>query len=190
MQEDRRDTARRRRHPFGAGQPPQHQHHRELAVVGRDQLAHDLEHRRQPGERERHRPGEHVRADGVQPEIEPGDDSEVPTAAARPPQQVRVVGVDLRAAQLREVEHEPVVADRQARDVVAAAAHGDAQVPRAGEREPCHDVGGPGAAHDRGRAPVDRGVPDGAGGVVAGVHGRDHLPGDGAEGARANLKGG
>ena len=56
-----------------------------------------------------------------------------------------------------------------ARDRMAAAPHRDVQVVLARQRESGHDVGGAGAARDERRPPVDGGVEDAPGVVVAGV---------------------
>ncbi len=77
------------------------------------------------------------------------------------------VGIDLHRFHRRQVDHEPALADGIARDVVAAAAHGQEQivVPRKAHRQ--RDVGRAGTAGDQRRAAIDHGVPDGAGLVVA-----------------------
>ena len=62
--------------------------------------------------------------------------------------------VDANAAHRREVDHDPVVARREARDAVAAAAYGDREVVAARETDRRDHVGGAGAADDeRGRRP-------------------------------------
>jgi hypothetical protein len=48
--------------------------------------------------------------------------------------------VDADGAQEREIDHQPAVADRVARDVVSAAAHGQQQVVVAGEGDAAQDV--------------------------------------------------
>ena len=70
-----------------------------------------------------------------------------------------------------QVDHQTAVADRVAGDAVPAAAHRQRQV--VGRREPHRrgDVGGVGAAGDKGRSPVDRGIPEAAGRVVTVVIG-------------------
>ena len=69
----------------------------------------------------------------------------------------------------RQVDHQPVVADRVAGDVVAAAAHGEQEVVVGRESDGVLNVGRAGAAGDQRRAPVDHGVPDRPRLVVAGV---------------------
>ena len=63
----------------------------------------------------------------------------------------------------------PAVADRQPREAVAAAAHGDRQPALLGEANRRTHVRDAGAARDQRRTAVDRAVPDPPVGVVAGV---------------------
>jgi hypothetical protein len=79
--------------------------------------------------------------------------------------------VDPDALHGRQVDHEATVAHGAAGDVVAAAPHGHEHVVLAREAHGGQDVGDAGAARDERRAPVDHGVVDGAGRVVAGVAG-------------------
>src|SRR5262249_59024034 len=90
-------------------------------------------------------------------------------------------GIHGDGAHRREIDHDPVVADRGAGHVVASASHGDLEVAVAGEPYRCGHVGDTAAAGDQPGAPVDRAVPHGAGVVVSIVAGGDHLapePGD------------
>ena len=82
---------------------------------------------------------------------------------------VRRRRVDDDGAHLGEVDHQAVVAERPAGDVVAAAAHRDEDVVGAGEVDGGDHVGRVAAADDQAGVAVDRGVPDPAGGVVVGV---------------------
>ena len=79
-----------------------------------------------------------------------------------------------------------------ARDVVAAAAHGDRQAVLARRRTTAATTSAvPPAADDDGGPAVDHRVPDGAGGVVAGVAGDQDLAVDrapqGVDGAREGV---
>ena len=64
------------------------------------------------------------------------------SASSEPPPHAgdALLGIDLDAAQPREVDDDPVVAGREARDAVAAAPDGDDQVLLAGEAERGDDV--------------------------------------------------
>ena len=75
----------------------------------------------------------------------------------------------------REVDDEAAVADGVAGDVVAAAADRHEQLVLAGEGDRGDDVGAPGAAGDQGRAAIDHGIEDLAGGVVVRVAGAQQL---------------
>ena len=88
------------------------------------------------------------------------------------------LGVDDHAAHVGEVDDEPVVAERPAGDVVAAAAHRDQQVVVAGEAHGADHVGDAAAADDQPGPAVDRGVPDRAGDVVARILGQDRAAGE------------
>ncbi len=85
-------------------------------------------------------------------------------------------GVDPDARHGREVDDEPAVAGAEAGAVVAAAADREEEAAVAGEADGGDDVAGVGAAGDEGGAPVDHGVEDGAGPVVARIAGLDQLP--------------
>ena len=84
-------------------------------------------------------------------------------------------GVQLDRAHRRQVDHEAVVVDAQARDAVAAAADGDREVALAGEPERGGHVGGARGAGDQRGPAVDRAVPDLAGLVVVVVAGAQQL---------------
>ena len=79
--------------------------------------------------------------------------------------------IDPHAAHRREIDHHAVVADRVARDVVAATADRDRQVVLAGERDRVEHIVRAPAADDHGRAAVDHRVPHRASGVVGLVAG-------------------
>ena len=82
-------------------------------------------------------------------------------------------GIHLDRAQLREVDHEPVVADAVAGRVVTASAHCDLELVRAREVECGRDVARAGAARDDRGPAVDERVEAAARGVVPGVGGAD-----------------
>src|SRR5688572_26835146 len=84
-----------------------------------------------------------------------------------------VGGIDPHAPHRREVDDDPVVANRGARHVVASAPYGDLQIVVAGETHGGGHVGGPDASGDQARAPVDGTVPHCTGSVVVGVVGAD-----------------
>ena len=79
------------------------------------------------------------------------------------------LGVDAHAVHRPQVDLEAAVDDGVARDRMAAAPHRDVQVVLARKRESGHDIGGAGTARDERRPPVDGGVEDAPGVVVAGV---------------------
>ena len=79
------------------------------------------------------------------------------------------LGVDLGAAQAREVDHDPAVARGEARDAVTAAPHGDDQLLLAGEPDGRGDVVGARRPDDQAGPAVDHAVPDHPRGVVAGI---------------------
>src|SRR5581483_3280640 len=83
--------------------------------------------------------------------------------------------VDRDLAHPAEVDHQPALADRVAAEVVAAAAHRDLQSLLTAEPDRGGDLGGAGAARDRGRVAIDVTVPDRAGRVIFRVGRRDHL---------------
>ena len=120
----------------------------------------------------------------------------IPAGAARPnacvarvelpEQRARLRGgrarlrIDADAVQLRHVDHDPAVADREAGEAVAAAAHRERQTRLLREPDRRDHVVGPRAARDQRRVAVDRPVPDLAVLVVAGVAGLDQLAAEGA----------
>ena len=61
-------------------------------------------------------------------------------------------GINQDGAHRREVDHDPVVADRGAGHVVAPASYGDVEVAVAGEAHRCGHVGGAAAAGDQSEA--------------------------------------
>ena len=84
--------------------------------------------------------------------------------------------IQANLVQPREIDHDPAVAGREARNAVTAAADGDGQVVAAREADGRDHVGRTGAADDkRGSAMVVVAVPDAAGLGVALVVGRDDL---------------
>ena len=83
--------------------------------------------------------------------------------------------IDVGAAHPREVDHDAVVAGREAGDAVAAAPNGDDQLLLTGEAECRDDVVGARRPHDQRRPAVDHAVPDRARCVVAWVVGADDL---------------
>jgi hypothetical protein len=87
-------------------------------------------------------------------------------------------GVDAHAVHPRQVDHDPVVAGREAGDAVAAAADRDRELLLAGEADRSGDVGCARGAGDELRVAVDHPVPDDACLVVAGVVAADDLPGE------------
>ncbi len=85
--------------------------------------------------------------------------------------------VHAHAVHGREVDHHAVVAGREARDAVAAAADGDRQVVAPCKADGCDHVGRAGAADDERRpVAVVGAVPDATGFLVARVGRGDHLP--------------
>jgi hypothetical protein len=81
-------------------------------------------------------------------------------------------GVDDDGLHQREVDHEAVVDDRAACDVVAAASDGDGEVMLLGESHGILHVGDAEAANDYGRVLVDGSVVNLSRGVVAVVAGQ------------------
>ena len=84
-------------------------------------------------------------------------------------------GIDRDGAHRREVDHDPVVADRGAGHVVAPASYGDLEAMVAGEAHRSGHVGGAAAAGDQSGSSVDGAVPYGAGVVVPTVVRGDHV---------------
>ena len=87
------------------------------------------------------------------------------------------VSVDLDRAQLREIDHEPVLDDAMAGRIVPASAHGDVELVLSGERECGCDILGACAAHDHGRPAIDERVEAAARSVVLRIRGHDHRAG-------------
>ncbi len=103
-------------------------------------------------------------------------------------------GVDRHAAHEREVDHQAAVADGEAGDVVAAAAHRDQELMVARAKRTAGTTSAvPSAAHDQARAPVDHRVPDPARLVVVGVlraeHGAAESAPEGLQDLRRDLHG-
>src|SRR5262249_17306482 len=98
------------------------------------------------------------------------------TSAQVQPPSTRTVrrGINPDLAQAGEVDDDAAVTDGPSGDVVAAATDRQEQVVLPREIHRVDHVGDTGAADDQGRAPVDHGVVDLAGRVVAGVAGPDH----------------
>jgi len=84
-------------------------------------------------------------------------------------------GVYADALHGREVQHQPAVAHRLARDAVPAAADGERQVVGAGKLDPSHHVGHARTSDDQGGATVHHAVEDRPSGVVAVVLGTYRL---------------
>ena len=78
-------------------------------------------------------------------------------------------GVHFDLAKFRVVDHQPAVAERTARDVVARPAHGNEQVMRSGKVDARRCVVGARALHDQAGTLVDHGIPYGPDLVVVGV---------------------
>ena len=92
----------------------------------------------------------------------------------------RPVGqVDPHALHQRQVDHQPVVAHRQAREAVAAAPDRHGEPDPAGEADGVDDVRHAGAAGDQRRVPVDRPVPHPPVLFVAGIARTDQLAAEG-----------
>jgi hypothetical protein len=86
------------------------------------------------------------------------------------------VRVHLDALHQREVDHEAVVADGIARDVVPAPSDRDEQVVLARELDGLDDIFRRRAARDQRGSAVDHGIPDLAHRVVARVARKKHTP--------------
>jgi hypothetical protein len=86
------------------------------------------------------------------------------------------IRIHLDIAHRREIDHQAVIAERPAANIVAAATHCQQDVVVAAERDRFDHVVGAGAARDEARVPVDAGVPNAAGDLVVRVPGRDRLP--------------
>ena len=74
-----------------------------------------------------------------------------------------------------EIDHDPVVADRVAGDIVAAAPNRDRVIVTAGKRQGVGDVAAASALRDQRGFAIDHGVPDRAGLVVAGAAREQHV---------------
>ena len=83
--------------------------------------------------------------------------------------------IDRGATHPREVDHDAVVAGREAGDAVAAAPNGDDELLLTGETERRDDVVGARRPHDHRRPTVDHAVPDRARRVVVRVAGAHDL---------------
>ena len=75
-------------------------------------------------------------------------------------------GIEVHSLHRREIDDEAIVAERLARDVVAAAAHGDEEIVPPRELERVLDVGYSLAPDDEGRVLVDHRVEDRPGRIV------------------------
>ncbi len=84
--------------------------------------------------------------------------------------------IDAHRFHRRQVDHQSVIADGAARDVVSTAAHREQQVVVAREGHRAADVGDSRAANDRCRATVDHRIPYAARFVETGVARQQHLP--------------
>ncbi len=84
--------------------------------------------------------------------------------------------VDPEALHRGQIDDDSAIARRRAGHVVAAAAHGDDELPLAREPHGGPDVGDPSTACDEGGAAVDGPVPDAAGGFVRPIACADQLP--------------
>jgi hypothetical protein len=94
--------------------------------------------------------------------------------------------IDLDALHRRQIDHEPAIAHRRSRNVVAAAPHRCQYLVRDGETDRLEHVGSARAVHDQGGPLVDHRVPDLPGRVVADIGGCQ----DGAAHARAQASDG
>jgi hypothetical protein len=84
--------------------------------------------------------------------------------------------VDPYAAHERHIEHQRTVSGSEARDVVASALNAEQEVVFARKPNAFNHVGNAAAARDNGGLPVDHGVPDGSGLLMAGVTRQEQLP--------------
>ena len=66
-----------------------------------------------------------------------------------------------------EVDHHPPIADRMPGDIVGAAANGYGKLLVEGEVDSGNDIGGALAAYNQLGSPIDHGVPNRAGGIIA-----------------------
>jgi hypothetical protein len=79
------------------------------------------------------------------------------------------VRIDPHRAHAGQIDHQAIVAQGIAGDVVAAAAHRQRQAVVAREGDRGQHVGGAAAAGDEGRTPLDHRVPEGARALVVGI---------------------
>jgi hypothetical protein len=86
--------------------------------------------------------------------------------------------IDPDASHARQVDDDPAVARREARDAVATAADGDPELLLARVSEGREDVGHARRPDHDGGPPVDHPVPYDPGRVVAGVFGQNRLAGE------------
>ena len=84
-------------------------------------------------------------------------------------------GIDADALHGGQVYHDAAVADRLARDAVAAAADRNQNLIFAGEAHALDHVGSARAAGDEGRPAVDHGVGQGTGQIIARLSGTEGL---------------
>ena len=75
--------------------------------------------------------------------------------------------IDPNAFHQGQVDYQSTMADARASEAVRPTAHGYQQVVLTGEVDRLHDVGDPSGAGDQARPPVDIGVPDPAGLIIA-----------------------
>ena len=71
--------------------------------------------------------------------------------------------IDGDRSKAREIDHQRVVGDGGAGNVVAGTANTDREIFSVGKGQRCPDVGRAGALHNQGRAAIDHGVPNDAG---------------------------
>jgi hypothetical protein len=83
--------------------------------------------------------------------------------------------IDPEALHRGQIDDDSAIARRRAGNIVAAAAHGDDELPLAGEPHGGPDVGDAGAARDEHGAAVDGTVPDSAGDLVLRIACADQL---------------
>lgn len=83
--------------------------------------------------------------------------------------------IDTHSVHGRKVDHQAVVADGLAGDVVPAPVHREQEVPVARKVDGCEDIGGSAASNDDGGPSIDHAVPDAASLVVSGVPGAQDL---------------
>jgi hypothetical protein len=79
------------------------------------------------------------------------------------------LGVDANATHRRQVDHQPVLGNREAQDRMPATPHPDLKTVLASKPDRDSHVAAARTANDHPRAPVDHGIPNRAGLVIAGV---------------------